>query len=168
MILSWLQLIWSIFFFPHCDSVPSEHQVWAGGSHRKILQLCVSCISTPPHCLTQLLSFIYCGAVLHACSQLFGVTPQHPASSHTGREWFTSAAPPLLPHTHTHTHATTVPSVSSRCPWTEVCKYSCSLDGASECSSLFFAGQAVPIWICMKLWWACSFCSGADIHWYHW
>lgn len=90
-------------------------QVVAGGYQREVILLCILCISTPPHCLTQLLSFIFaCGAVLRARSQLLGITPQHPASSHTGREWFTSAA-----YTHTCLRSSPPqhgPSLSGFCP----------------------------------------------------
>lgn len=87
--------------FPHCDGVPSEHQVLAGGSRRKLPQLCVSCISTPPHCLTQLLSFIYCWWSSSPCaltalrhySTTSSVIPHRPGMIHL-----------CSPHTHTHTH----------------------------------------------------------------
>lgn len=115
-------------------------QVVAGGYQREVILLCILCISTPPHRLTQLPSFIFaCGAVLPARSQLSGITPQHPASSHTGREWFTSAA---YPHTHMRAEFTTT---------------------ARALTERFLSSSLSPYEFAW-FWWACS-CSGAEKWW---
>lgn len=115
-----------------CSGVVRGCQVVAGGHQREAILLCILCISTPPHCLTQLLSFIFaCGAVLRARSQLLGITPQHPASSHTGQEWFTSAA-----YTHTHTRARV-----------EFTTTALALTEWFLSSNLFWAGQSTSIWL---------------------
>ena len=62
------------------------------------------------------------------------LTP-HPASSHTGHEWFTSATP-------THTHSPTTSSARAHrdvCVWVQLQPWWC------QWMQLVFAGQAVPV-----------------------
>lgn len=120
-----------------CPGVVRGRQAVAGGYQREVILLSILCVSTPPHCLTQLLSFIFaCGAVL------LGITPQHPASSHTGQEWFTSAA---------YTHTCVRSSPPQHVPLTEW----------FLSSNLFNLSPYEFAWF----WWACS-CSGAEKLWY--
>lgn len=148
-----------MLFFRDCDGVPSEHQVWAGGSRRKMPQLYVSCISTPPHCLT-LTAVFYLLLVeqysmrAHSSSALL-----HNIQRHLTQARNDSPLQPPDAHTHTRTLITAAAVLhEQRCARTAA-----ALRMPLGNTFFFFARQVIPLWIGMNLWRGHSDCSAADM-----
>lgn len=151
------KVFWGLVFFPFFSTGMVQFMVGAGGSHHKLLQLCVWCISTPPHCLTQLLSFIYCLRGSSPCtltalrhySTTSSIIPHRPGLIHL-----------CSPHTHTQHRS---PQWAAAVLHEQKCVSTAAALMMPWNTSLFFARRVVPVWICMNLLWGCSCCSGANM-----